>query len=215
MADGLITIMGAETDEKFLANVMEQVNDQAAVDAVADTFKMVYTPFHLVGVAGGELGPVLPVHLVAVVLLGVVAGGDVDARDAAVLPDGEIRRTNPMDYKQTYELWLNSPALSAEEKAELSAIAGDEKEIESRFFSQLEFGTAGLRGTMGVGLYRMNIHVIRHATQAFARVILDEGPEAVKKGVAVCFDCRNNSDVFAPPPCHNPPRSRRTRPTGP
>ena len=43
----------------------------------------------------------------------------------------------------------------------------------------------------------MNIHVIRHATQAFARVILDEGPEAVKKGVAVCFDCRNNSDVFA------------------
>ena len=102
-----------------------------------------------------------------------------------------------MDYKQTYELWLNSPALSAEEKAELSAIAGDEKEIESRFFSQLEFGTAGLRGTMGVGLYRMNIHVIRHATQAFARVILNEGPESVKKGVAVCFDCRNNSDVFA------------------
>ncbi len=102
-----------------------------------------------------------------------------------------------MDYKQTYELWLNSPALSAEEKAELSAIAGDEKEIESRFFSQLEFGTAGLRGTMGVGLYRMNIHVIRHATQAFANVILNEGPESVKKGVAVCFDCRNNSDVFA------------------
>ena len=102
-----------------------------------------------------------------------------------------------MDYKQTYELWLNSPALSEAEKAELTAIAGDEKEIESRFFSQLEFGTAGLRGTMGVGLYRMNIHVIRHATQAFAKVILNEGPEAVKKGVAICFDCRNNSDVFA------------------
>ena len=78
-----------------------------------------------------------------------------------------------MDYKQTYELWLNSPALSAEEKAELSAIAGDEKEIESRFFSQLEFGTAGLRGTMGVGLYRMNIHVIRHATQAFAKDMVE------------------------------------------
>ena len=102
-----------------------------------------------------------------------------------------------MDYKKAYEQWLGSPALSAEEKAELSAIAGDEKEIESRFFSQLEFGTAGLRGTMGVGLYRMNIHVIRHATQAFAKVILNEGPEAVKKGVAVCFDCRNNSDIFA------------------
>ncbi len=102
-----------------------------------------------------------------------------------------------MDYKKNYELWLNSPALSEAEKAELAAIAGDEKEIESRFFSQLEFGTAGLRGTMGVGLYRMNIHVIRHATQAFAKVILNEGPEAVKKGVAICFDCRNNSDVFA------------------
>ena len=102
-----------------------------------------------------------------------------------------------MDYKKNYEQWLNSPALDRAEKAELAAIAGDEKEIESRFFSQLEFGTAGLRGTMGVGLYRMNIHVIRHATQAFAKVILGEGPEAAKKGVAICFDCRNNSDVFA------------------
>ena len=102
-----------------------------------------------------------------------------------------------MDYKQTYQHWLQSPALSEAEKAELTAIAGDDKEIESRFFSQLEFGTAGLRGTMGVGLYRMNVHVIRHATQAFAQVILEEGPEAVKRGVSVCFDCRNNSDIFA------------------
>ena len=102
-----------------------------------------------------------------------------------------------MDYKQTYEHWLASPALSEAEKAELAAISGDDKEIESRFFSQLEFGTAGLRGTMAVGLYRMNVHVIRHATQAFAEVILAEGPEAVKRGVSVCFDCRNNSDIFA------------------
>jgi len=103
----------------------------------------------------------------------------------------------PMDYKQTYQHWLNSPALSEAEKAELTAIKDDEKEIESRFFDQLAFGTAGLRGTMGVGLYRMNIHVIRHATQAFAQVILEEGPEAVAKGVAVCHDCRNNSKLFA------------------
>ena len=102
-----------------------------------------------------------------------------------------------MSYKENYRKWLESAALSQEEKAELQAIAGDEKEIESRFFDQLAFGTAGLRGTMGVGLYRMNIHVIRHATQAFAQVILAEGQEAVKRGVAVCFDCRNNSDVFA------------------
>ena len=102
-----------------------------------------------------------------------------------------------MSYRDTYEAWLASPALSEAEKAELEAIKNDEKEIESRFFSQLEFGTAGLRGTMGTGLYRMNVHVIRHATQAFAEVILAEGPEAVKRGVAICFDCRNNSDRFA------------------
>lgn len=102
-----------------------------------------------------------------------------------------------MDYKQAYAHWCSSPALSQAEKDELAAIAGDEKEIESRFFSQLEFGTAGLRGTMGVGLYRMNVHVIRHATQAFAEVILEQGPEAAAQGIAVCFDCRNNSDVFA------------------
>ena len=102
-----------------------------------------------------------------------------------------------MSYRENYEKWLHSPALSAAEKAELESIQGDEKEIESRFFDQLAFGTAGLRGTMGVGLYRMNIHVIRHATQAFAQVILEEGAEAVARGVAVCFDCRNNSDAFA------------------
>ena len=102
-----------------------------------------------------------------------------------------------MSYLDTYKAWLASPALSAEEKAELESIKNDDKEIESRFFDQLSFGTAGLRGTMGVGLYRMNIHVIRHATQAFAEVILAEGPEAVQRGVAVCFDCRNNSDLFA------------------
>ena len=102
-----------------------------------------------------------------------------------------------MSYRENYEKWLRSPALSPEEKAELESIQGDEKEIESRFFDQLSFGTAGLRGTMGVGLYRMNVHVIRHATQAFAQVILDEGPQAAARGVAVCFDCRNHSDEFA------------------
>ncbi len=102
-----------------------------------------------------------------------------------------------MSYRDTYQAWLASPALSQAEKAELEAIQNDDKEIESRFFSQLEFGTAGLRGTMGTGLYRMNVHVIRHATQSFAEVILAEGPEAAARGVAICFDCRNNSDAFA------------------
>ena len=102
-----------------------------------------------------------------------------------------------MSYQATYEKWKNSPALTAEERAELAALSGDEKEIESRFFGPLEFGTAGLRGTMGVGLNRMNIYVIRHATQAFAEVILAEGAEAAKRGVAVCYDCRNHSQEFA------------------
>ena len=102
-----------------------------------------------------------------------------------------------MSYQDTYEAWLASPALSAQEKAELESIRTDEKEKESRFFDQLSFGTAGLRGTMGVGLYRMNVHVIRHATQAFAQVILEEGEKAAARGVAICFDCRNNSQTFA------------------
>ena len=102
-----------------------------------------------------------------------------------------------MSYQDTYEAWLNSPALSAQEKAELESIRTDEKEKESRFFDQLSFGTAGLRGIMGVGLYRMNVHVIRHATQAFAQVILEEGEKAAQRGVAICFDCRNNSQTFA------------------
>ena len=102
-----------------------------------------------------------------------------------------------MSYQDTYETWLNSPALSAQEKAELESIRTDEKEKESRFFDQLSFGTAGLRGIMGVGLYRMNVHVIRHATQAFAQVILEEGAQAAQRGVAICFDCRNNSQTFA------------------
>ena len=63
-----------------------------------------------------------------------------------------------MSYRDTYQSWLDSAVLSQEEKAELTAIQNDEKEIESRFFEQLSFGTAGLRGTMGMGLYRMNVY---------------------------------------------------------
>lgn len=101
------------------------------------------------------------------------------------------------NYKDEYQLWLDSPALSEAEWAELNAIADDEKEIESRFFAPLEFGTAGLRGTMKLGLHQMNVHIIRHATQAFANVIRAEGAEAMSKGIAICFDCRNNSELFA------------------
>ena len=102
-----------------------------------------------------------------------------------------------MNYKQEYERWLRSDALSPAERAELESIAGDEKEIENRFYGPLEFGTAGLRGTMKVGLHQMNIHVIRWATQGFANVIAAEGEAAKKKGVAICMDCRNNNMLFS------------------
>ena len=100
-------------------------------------------------------------------------------------------------YKEEYQHWLDSPALNEQEWAELSAIADDEKEIENRFFAPLSFGTAGLRGTMKVGLHHMNIHIIRHATQAFANVILAEGPEAMEKGIVIAHDCRLNGVNFA------------------
>ena len=102
-----------------------------------------------------------------------------------------------MDYMREYEKWLHSGALTADEVKELEAIARDEKEIESRFYGPLEFGTAGLRGTMKVGLHQMNVYVIRWATQGFANVICAEGEEAKQRGVAICMDCRHHSMEFA------------------
>ena len=101
------------------------------------------------------------------------------------------------NYKAEYQRWLDSPALSEAEWAELNAIADDEKEIENRFYAPLEFGTAGLRGTMKVGLHNMNVHIIRHATQAFADVIADEGQQAKEKGICIAYDCRLNGADFA------------------
>ena len=99
-----------------------------------------------------------------------------------------------MSYLETYEKWLSSPALSAEEKAELESIRGDEKEIEGRFFEQLSFGTAGLRGVLGAGTNRMNIYVVRQATQGLANWVKTQGGNQL---VAVSYDSRINSDVYA------------------
>ncbi|NLM83636.1 MAG: phospho-sugar mutase [Clostridiales bacterium] len=100
-----------------------------------------------------------------------------------------------MGYRQLYDRWLGSAALTDEERRELEALSGQEAEIESRFLGPLEFGTAGLRGVMGLGLFRMNRYVVRHATQAFAQVILREsGGDA---SAAVCYDCRAHSAEFA------------------
>ena len=102
-----------------------------------------------------------------------------------------------MDFKQEYEKWLHSPVLSPEERAELESIRQNPKEMEARFYGPLEFGTAGLRGTMAVGLHNMNVHVIRWATQGFADIICAEGEAGKRRGVAICMDCRNHSMDFA------------------
>lgn len=102
-----------------------------------------------------------------------------------------------MSYESVYQEWLNSPMLSDEDRDELASIADDPDEIRSRFDGTLEFGTAGLRGIMGLGTNRMNKYLIRHVTQAFAFVIVVHGPQAVKNGVAICYDCRTNSEEFA------------------
>ncbi len=101
------------------------------------------------------------------------------------------------NYRKEFERWLDSPALSDEEWHELDAIRGDDEQIKSRFRGPLEFGTAGLRGVMGTGLARMNVHVVRWATQAFASLIVAEGDEARRKGVVICYDCRMHSQDFA------------------
>ena len=102
-----------------------------------------------------------------------------------------------MDYQKEYQKWLDSDVLTAEEHAELEAIRNDPKEIESRFYGPLEFGTAGLRGTMAMGLHHMNLYVVRHATQGFANVICAEGEQAKERGVAICMDCRLHGMEFA------------------
>lgn len=102
-----------------------------------------------------------------------------------------------MNYMAEYERWLASPALTADERAELEAIRGDEDAIKDRFFAPLSFGTAGLRGVLGVGLYRMNRFTVGAATQGLANLIVQNGSEACARGVAIAYDSRHFSPEFA------------------
>ena len=77
-----------------------------------------------------------------------------------------------MDYKELYELWLTNPYFDEDTRKELEAIKDDNKEIEDRFYKDLEFGTAGLRGVIGAGTNRMNIYTVRRATQGLANYII-------------------------------------------
>lgn len=83
-----------------------------------------------------------------------------------------------MGYKEMYQSWLDNPYFDEDTKAELKSIAGDDKEIEDRFYTELEFGTAGLRGVIGAGMNRMNIYTVRKATQGLANYIKKVGKEA-------------------------------------
>lgn len=100
-----------------------------------------------------------------------------------------------MNYKDTYNDWLQNPYFDEATKEELRAIAEDEKEIEDRFYRQLEFGTGGLRGVIGAGTNRMNIYTVRQATQGLANYIISQNGQ--EKGVAIAYDSRIMSPEFA------------------
>ena len=100
-----------------------------------------------------------------------------------------------MDYKELYNDWLSNPYFDDDTKAELEAIKDDEKEIEDRFYKELEFGTAGLRGVIGAGTNRMNIYTVRKATQGLANYIIKMHGQ--DRGVAIAYDSRHMSPEFA------------------
>ena len=100
-----------------------------------------------------------------------------------------------MGYKEQYTHWLESDYMDEATKEELRQIAGDEKEIEERFYTELEFGTAGLRGIIGAGCNRMNEYTVRKATQGLANYILKVGGQ--DRGVAIAYDSRHMSPEFA------------------
>ncbi len=100
-----------------------------------------------------------------------------------------------MNYKELYNDWLTNPCFDDETKAELASISEDEKEIKERFYKELEFGTAGLRGIIGAGVNRMNVYTVRKATQGLANYILKVG--GADKGVAIAYDSRRMSPEFA------------------
>ena len=100
-----------------------------------------------------------------------------------------------MNYREQYQEWLTNPYFDNKTKAELQEIANDENEIKERFYKELEFGTAGLRGIIGAGLNRLNIYTVRKATQGLANYIVQKG--AKDRGVAVAYDSRRMSPEFA------------------
>lgn len=100
-----------------------------------------------------------------------------------------------MNYKAVYEEWLSNPYFDDKTKEELKALAGNEKEIEDRFYRELEFGTAGLRGVIGAGTNRMNIYTVRKTTQGLANYIMAQGGK--DRGVAIAYDSRRMSPEFA------------------
>mgnify|MGYP000644704285 FL=1 len=102
-----------------------------------------------------------------------------------------------MGYMENYKKWCEDTYFDEATRAELKAIEGNDKEIQERFYKDLEFGTGGLRGIIGAGTNRLNIYTVSKATQGFANYIIKQGEDAVKKGVAIAFDSRRMSPEFA------------------
>ena len=103
-----------------------------------------------------------------------------------------------MNYKVKYEQWLNSESIDKEDREELLSIKDNEKEIDERFYTDLAFGTGGMRGIRGIGTNRMNKYMIRKATQGLANYMLKvDADRARKEGVAIAYDCRIGSTEYA------------------
>ncbi|MHC2995217.1 MAG: phospho-sugar mutase [Candidatus Atribacteria bacterium] len=102
-----------------------------------------------------------------------------------------------MHYLEKYRFWLKNKYFDQEAKAELKSIEGNDKEIEDRFYKDLEFGTGGLRGKIGMGTNRMNIYTVSRATQGLASYLFQKGPSFVNRGVVIAYDSRHKSPEFA------------------
>ena len=102
-----------------------------------------------------------------------------------------------MDYKVNYENWLSSEYLCSEGLTELKSIADNDEAIKDAFGAELEFGTAGMRAIIGYGTNRMNVYTVRRATKGLADFIKSKGKAAMQRGVAISYDTRNKSELFA------------------
>ena len=111
----------------------------------------------------------------------------------AIMKLGEII----VSWKETYQTWENYPELDSGLRKELDSLKGNDEALEDAFYTPLKFGTAGMRGVLGVGINRMNIYTVRQATEGLAKFMDTLDDETKQRGVAISFDSRHGSKQFA------------------